>query len=572
MRKPERSDLLMAASLGLVGFLAACEAGATSSVGPPVDESAPIEIWLEETASRSGVDFRHRSGHESRYYMPESVSGGAGFFDADGDGDLDIYLLQSGSLVDPAKRLPGNQLYENLGDGTFRNITHGSGAEDDGYGMGLACGDYDNDGDTDLYVTNEGPDTLLRNDGSGRFEDVTAAAGLGQDGWGASTGFFDYDRDGDLDLFVVNYVDWSVETAIVCRGRMGEDFCSPGWYGAPDRDVLYRNNGDGTFTDVTESSGIGSDYGNGLAVLFGDFDSDGWPDIFVANDATPDILWINRHDGTFVNNASIAGCALGETGSATASMGVTAGDLDDDGDPDLMVCNFAHEEDSLFINDGGQFTHATTRAGLGSVSPHFTRFGMGWADLDNDGRLDLYQAAGRILRGRSSHGDNPYAEPNLLFRGLPGPRFREIRPRGGTRELLVAASRAAAFGDFDNDGGVDILVANMDDPPYLLRNVVPDRGGWITFRVIDEHGRDAEGATLSVRAGGKTITRDVRTAYSYLACNDPRVHVGLGSVARVDEVTVLWVDGATERFGPFDAGRIVTLRRGEGGARHSASR
>ncbi len=328
-------------------------------------------------------------------------------------------------------------------------------------------------------------------------------------------------------------------------------------------DVLYRNDGDGSFTDVTGRSGIGSAFGNGLGVTFGDFTGDGWLDIFVANDALPDQLWINQRDGTFVDDALRAGCAVGEGGWPKAGMGTTAGDLDDDGDLDLMVCNFRGETDSFYLNEDGLFIDATDRAGLGVISTGFTRFGIGWVEFDNDGQLDLYQANGRIMRERSRHGDDPYAEPNLLFRGTPGPRFEEVLPRGGTAELLVATSRAAAFGDFDNDGGVDILVANRDGRVHLLRNLIHNQGRWIKFRVLDAYGKDAEGVVVEARIGDRVSFRDVRTAFSYLACSDPRVHFGLGRATRVDEIIVHWLDGTIESFGPFDADQIVILRRGE---------
>jgi hypothetical protein len=560
--KVPRSRAVIASSL-IALLVVGCGGGADD---PPAvtDAGRPAtEIWFEEVALERGVDFRHRSGHRERFLMPESVSGGGGFFDADGDGDLDIYLIQSGSLIDPAQRLPGNQLYENLGDGTFRNITAESGAEDDAYGMGLACADYDNDGNVDLYITNEGANTLLRNEGGGRFADVTTDAGVGHEGWGSSAGFLDYDRDGFLDLFIVNYVNWSEGTEVDCFNTMGaQDYCGPLNYGAPGRDVLYHNNGDGTFVDVTERSGIGAAFGNGLGVVFGDFTGDGWLDIFVANDATPDQLWVNRQDGTFVDNALLAGCAVDlEGGVPKAGMGTAAGDLDNDGDLDLMVCNLVDETDSLYVNQGGFFTDMTARSGLAFVSRGFTRFGMGWVEFNNDGFLDLYQANGRIKYAPQRYSEDLFAEPNLVFRGMNGPRFEEIEPRGGTAELLAATSRAAAFGDFDNDGGTDILVANKDERVHLLRNVIPDRGHWITFRVIDKHGKTAEGVTLEARLEGRSLFRDARSTFSYLACSDPRVHFGLGVAGAVEEVVVHWLDGSTEKYGPFEAGQIVTLEQ-----------
>jgi len=569
VRKVHRSLAVTAAGL-IAALVVGCGGGAADPPGVENLARPATEIWFEEVGLERSVDFRHRSGHHGRFLMPESVSGGGGFFDADGDGDLDIYLVQSGSLIDSAARLPGNQLYENLGDGTFRDITAGSGAEDDAYGMGLACADYDNDGNVDLYITNEGANTLLRNEGGGRFTDVTTAAGVGHDGWGSSAGFFDYDRDGLLDLFVVNYVNWSEGSEIDCFNTMGaQDYCGPLNYGAPGRDVLYHNNGDGTFTDVTEPSGIGAAFGNGLGVVFGDFTGDRWLDVFVANDATPDQLWVNQQDGTFVDNALLACCAVDlEGGVPKAGMGTAAGDLDNDGDLDLMVCNLVDETDSLYLNQGRFFTDMTARSGLGFVSRGFTRFGMGWVEFNNDGYLDLYQANGRIKYAAQRYTDDLFAEPNLVFRGMSGPRFEEVEPRGGTAELLAATSRAAAFGDFDNDGGIDILVANKDERAHLLHNVIPDRGQWITFRVIDKHGKIAEGVTVEARLEGRSLFRDARSAFSYLACSDPRVHFGLGAAAAVDEVVVYWLDGSTESYGPFEAGQIVTVQQG---ARHQGS-
>lgn len=550
-------------SLGLVACVGGGgDDGAAEPVASKSTDGAP---WFEEVARSRGLQFDHRPGHHERHLMPEVPSGGGGLFDMDGDGDLDAYLIQSGSLTDASLRRPGNQLFENLGDGTFRNVTEGSGADDEGYGMGAACGDYDNDGDVDLYVTNYGRNTMLRNDGEGRFTDVTEQSHVGDDSWGASAGFLDYDRDGDLDLFVTNYVNWSEETELECYNQMGGlDYCSPLNYDAPAMDTLYRNEGDGTFTDVTEAAGINAGFGNGLGYVFGDFNGDGWLDIFVANDGLSDQLWVNQHDGTFIDEALIAGCAVDlEGGVPKAGMGVTAADLDGDGDLDLMVCNLTDETDSVYLNEGEYFTDVTARSGLGTVSRHFTRFGLGWVEFNNDGYLDLFQANGRVMRRAEVFSDDAFAEPNLVFRGMPGPRFDEVLPRGGTRELLVATSRAAAFGDVDQDGGLDILVVNRGGPAHLLRNVVPDRGNWIRIRVLEEHGRDAEGARVRVRFGEQTAWREVRAGFSYLACHDPAVHLGLGRETEVQEIEVHWVDGGTQSFGPFQGSRTVTLRRGD---------
>ena len=499
--------------------------------------------------------------------MPEAVSGGGGLFDMDGDGDLDAYLVQGGDVLDGSDR-PPNRLYENLGDGRFRDVTDGSGAADRGYGMGLACADYDDDGDVDLYVTNYGANRLLRNDGSGRFEDVTETAGVGDESWGASALFFDYDADGRLDLYVSNYVAWSPEKdSYTCENKLGsEDYCGPMTYDAPARDVLYRNEGDGRFREVTVEAGLNSRFGNGLGVVAGDYNDDGRLDLFVANDMNLDQLWINK-GGRFVDEALLAGCAVDmEGGQPKAGMGVTAGDIDGDGDLDLMVCNLVESSDSVFRNDGSFFTDVTAAVGLGSVSRGFTRFGMGWADFDNDGRLDLYQGNGRILRTLPAYVEaDLFAEPNLLFRAKPDGTFEEVAPRGGTDELLAGATRGVVFGDVDNDGGQDLIVINRDAETHLLINRAA-RGNWVGLDVQERAGGPAEGAVVRLRVGDRTLRRDVRSGYSYLTCNDPRVHFGLESADAVDSVEVTWVDGDREEFAGVSTGAYHQLRRGQGRA------
>jgi len=566
--------LVAARAAALVALLAgACG----RSAAPP---AAGGEPWFRETAREAGLVFEHRSGHRDAYYMPEIMGGGAALFDMDDDGDLDAYLVQSGSLVerDAVDRTGGasgaNRLFENDGAGRFSDVTAASGAGDRGYGMGAACADVDEDGDTDLYVTNLGRNTLLANQGGARFRDETERAGIGHEGWGASAGFLDADRDGDLDLFVTNYLEWSVETEIPCLNSQSRpDYCSPKNYGTPARDAFYLNQGDGRFVDASVSSGVAAQAGTGLGVGFGDFDGDGWQDVFVANDGMPDHLWRNLGGDAFENVAMAWGCGVDADGLAKAGMGVALADVDGDMDLDLVVCNLRGESDSLFLNGGGYFADRTASAGLAAVSTSFTRFGMALADLDNDGHLDLFQANGRVQRAGDGPGDgsagDPYAEANLLLRGDAEARFREVSPRGGTEAPLVATSRAAAFGDVDGDGATDVLVVNRDGPAHLLHNLTGRAGRdrrWILLRVLERSGRDALGAELAVEVDGRTVRRDVRAAYSYLASNDPRVHLGLGAAGRVEAVRVRWVDGEEERFGPFEANRTHVLRRGAGAA------
>jgi hypothetical protein len=509
-----------------------------------------------------GLAFDHDSGHRDKYLFPEISCGGAALFDMDGDGDLDAYCIQAGNILDPPERRPPNRLFRNDGTGRFEDVTATSGAGDRGYGMGAATGDYDNDGDVDLCITNVGANVLLRNEGQGRFTDVTDAANVGNTGWGASAAFLDIDLDGDLDLFVVNYIRWSPETERECSAMTGErDYCEPAGYKSPTASVLYRNNGDGTFADISAASGIAAARGNGLGVVHGDFNGDGRPDIYVANDDTPNHLWIQKSDGTFKEAALLGGCAVDESGEAKAGMGVSAIDFDDDGDEDLLVGNLTNESSSFYRNEGDFFIDNTAQTGLGVASRSFTRFGMALADFNNDGWLDLYNANGRVRKQEKTYSDDPFAEPNQLFQGSEQGRLVEAAPAGGTASPLIATSRGAAFGDVNNDGGVDILVINRDGPAHLLINIARNRGHWIMFRILDEHGRDAHGSVVSLRLGGRTLRRRVSTAYSYCSANDPRVHVGLGTTTVAESVTVRWANGAVQTFGDLAADQVVTLRR-----------
>ena len=542
--------------------LTLCLALSGCSENSPDKAAVAAPPWFEEQAERRGLAFQHQSGHSVRYQLPEIVGGGAALADLDGDGDLDAYLVQSGKLF--AADGPGNQLFFNVGDGHFEEAAGGGGAGDKGYGMGVTAGDYDNDGDIDLYVTNVGPNVLLRNVGNGAFEDVSSIAGVDDPGWGTAAVFLDLDIDGDLDLFVVNYVDWSLETEQDCLGETTGliEYCAPNNYAAPAADLLYRNNGDGTFTDVSEKAGMSAAFGNGLGVIGADFDGDGLTDIFVANDALMNQLWLNRGDLRFDDEAAIWGCAVDGYGLAKAGMGVAAADQDNDGDTDLLVVNLAGQTDSFFRNAGSYFVDATVAVGLTTRTKRYTRFGVAMADFDNDARLDLYEANGAISRSPEATSDDDYAEPNVLLQGLVGERFRQIEPLGGTARPLVHTSRGLAIGDIDNDGGLDLLIVNRDGPANLLMNQISGRGQWIRFEVLTRDGHDAHGATVSADVGALRVQRDVQTAGSYLASNDPRVHFGLGSESSVRNVVVRWPGETLEKFGDFESGATVTLQQG----------
>ncbi|MEE8523282.1 MAG: FG-GAP-like repeat-containing protein [Thermoanaerobaculia bacterium] len=556
-------------------LLAACAA-------PPPGTEAPVQTgpaWFEDVAATAGPVFEYVSGHRERHLFPEIMGGGVALFDLEGDGDLDIYFVQGGSLHEDGER-PGNRLWLNTGDGlVFEDVSEGSGAADTGYGMGVAAGDVDGDGDVDLYVTNVGANVLLLNDSAGdgvRFADVTESAGVGDTGWGTSAAFLDVDGDGDLDLYVVNYVVWSRGGDLECFSRSGQpDYCSPVSFNAPQPDVLYRNDGLGAdgvprFTDVSIEAGLRTAFGNGLGLVWGDFDGDGRYDVFVANDQIENQFWHNRSGEAGGFKASIfkdlameVGCAVDENGRAKAGMGTVAGDLDDDGDLDLLVVNLQAQSDSFFRNQGAYFLDDTPRVGLGSVSRPYTRFGVGWIDFDNDGWPDVYQANGRVTLPEQVAADratDPFAEVNVLLRGTSSGRFEEVAPAGGTAEALAATSRAAAFGDLDDDGGVDVVVVNRDATAHLLRNVAPGRGHWVRFRVLDRQGSDALGAALTLKIGERTVRRDVRVAYSYCASNDPRVHVGLGDETVARDVRVTWPDGRVEELGDFEVDRDHVIR------------
>jgi hypothetical protein len=533
------------------------------------DPAAPA-AWFVEEAQARGLTFVHDSGARGEHLMPEIMCGGAALFDMDGDGDLDAYLVQSGALKDAPEQRAPNQLFANSGSGIFTDVTEGSGADDRGIGMGVACGDADNDGDVDLFVANFGADVLLSNAGGGKFIDATARAGVADTGWSSSAAFLDADLDGDLDLWVCRYLNWLPAAEHPCVSDGGTaDYCDPQVYQAPALSSFFRNRGDGSYDDATRSAGIDQAATSlGLACL--DVDGDGWLDVFVANDGMPNQLWRNQAGERFEETGLRDGCALDLDGVAKAGMGVAAADADHDGDTDLLVCNLENESESLFENRGGHFFDRTAAAKLRAVSRTFTRFGVGWQDFDADGLLDLYVANGRVERRHPPLADDAYAEPNLLLRGVPGGQYEEVLPRGGTAAPLITTSRAAAFGDVDGDGAVDVLVVNRDGPAHLLMNRAPSRGHWLSLRLLDERGDDALHARLTAIVGDRRLTREVRTAYSYQSSSTPWLHLGLGAATRVERIEVRWPDGAVEDFGPYDADRMVKLVRGVPRARHAA--
>lgn len=510
-----------------------------------------------ERASEAGLDFVHQSGATGEYNYPELLVGGGALLDYDDDGLLDIYLVQSGPVpgsagnMSPAADRPGNRLFRNLGNGAFEDVTDAAGVGDTGYGAGATVADVDRDGLVDLYVTNVGPNRLYRNLGDGVFEDVTERAGVGDPAWSSGSVFFDYDGDLDLDLFVANYVVWSANRERPCLGPNGlRNYCNPAEY-APAPDTLYRNDGGGRFTDVSEAAGIRSVAGPGLGVVAADLDGDDLVDLYVANDQAVNHLWLSRGDGAFREDALTRGAALNELGQPEAGMGIAVADPDGDGDLDLFLTHLSGETNTFYRNDGGGFFQdVTDEAQLGGVSQPYTGFGTSWFDFDGDGILDLFIANGKVTPGDTAAFD--YREPNQLLRGTPSGRYEDVSGRAGAALKLLEVSRGAAFGDLDNDGDVDIVVVNNEGPARLLRNEVGNAAFWL---IVDLCGggildRSAIGSRVTVRGGGRSWIRDVRPARSFAAANDPRVHFAFGDIPGVDHIRVDWSHGGvTERSG-----------------------
>jgi len=515
------------------------------------------KAWFVNEAAERGLDFVWESGQGDFPYNPEIVSGGVALLDVDGDDDLDIYMVQGGSVVNSKQKEYSNQLFINDGTGNFTNGTLKSGAGDTHFGTGVSTGDYDNDGDVDLYITNVEGNVLLQNDGKGHFKNVTTFAGVGETRWGASSAFFDMDNDGDLDLYVANYIDWTPATERECPAQTGLlDYCHPQSYRAPAKDTLYRNNGDGTFANVSEQSGIHAVWGNGLGVVVGDVNEDGFLDVFVANDEMNNQLWLNQGDGTFIDDAIVSGVAVDANGEPKAGMGTDFADVNDDGLLDLIVVNLSGETDSLFINKGGWFTDGTPKSGLSSISRPYTRFGTGFRDLNNDGFLDLYMSNGKVQIPVGETADDPYAEQNVLIKGLPNGRFQEV-PFVGP----VHTSRGIAYGDVNSDGSMDIVVLNRDAPAYLLINQNPEGGGFVILRLRNEHGSPAQDAVVRFTLNDRRVRREVRSGGGYCSAQDPALHIGIGNASSISEVEITWSDGSKQRIEDLRLGDARTVRK-----------
>jgi enediyne biosynthesis protein E4 len=545
----------MSRSLALLLLLAGCSSRQQN-------ESPPPELFREP---ETGLHFTHHSGASGKFYMNEIMGAGVALFDYDNDGDLDVFFVDSHGEC----KLFRNEL---IPSGTlhFTDVTASSGIAFRGYGMGVATGDYNNDGFEDLLITGYNKRALYRNNGNGTFSPVDFPQPPGV--WSTSASFFDYDRDGRLDLVILSYVNFSEGANKACYAPTGEpDYCTPRAY-APVSARLYHNDGGDRFSDVTDKSGINRALGPGLGVAAADLNGDGWPDLFVANDTAPNHIWINQRNGTFKEAGLESGAAYGEDGLAKAGMGVAIGDFDGDGKEDLFVVNLMREGATLYrqqtVSPQGvpMFLDVTRQSGLYTITYPFTGFGTGWLDFDNDGRLDLFIANGAVTLREEQRGQPaPFKEKNLLIHNEGG-KFTDVTARAGRVFQLLEVTRGAAFGDIDNDGRMDIVITNNNGPARLLLNNAP-KAGWLEVRLqgSGKVNRDALGALVTLyRDGLPNLVRRVHTDSSYCSASDPRVHFGLGGKPVIRAIEVAWPDGSIERWNAPAAHRMLTLVRGTG--------
>jgi hypothetical protein len=542
--------------------------------------------WFIDATTDTHLDFVHVNGMTGQFYYPEIIAPGVALLDYDNDDDLDVFLVQGGRLdrraeggdpPAPGLRLGGRLFRNDLerrADGSrvvrFTDVTEASRIKATQYSMGTAVGDFDNDGCVDLYVTALGRNQLFRNQCDGTFTDF-ATAGVNDVGWSVSAAFLDFDRDGWLDLYVGHYLNWDPSINTPCLGPSGTRvYCAPAVY-VPQQSQLFRNQRDGTFTNVTAAAGMAAQFGPALGVTTADFNGDGWMDFYVANDGHENQLWINQHDGTFKDLALIAGAAWSDPGKPKAGMGVDAGDFDDDGDDDVFVTNLSGEGHDLYVNDGsGNFEPRNASSGIKHPSLPFTGFGTAWVDIDNDGALDILTVNGTVQRIDALVRDKdplPLRQRKQLFRNLGSGRFEDLTSRAGSVFERADVGRGAAFGDIDNDGDTDVIVGNNNGPAQVLLNTMGNRGHWIGLRLAaagtSRHTRDMLGARAEViRNGLPTHVRRARADGSFASANDSRVLVGLGTSTEPALVRVTWPDGRIEEWPGVPIDRYTTLVEG----------
>ena len=502
--------------------------------------------------TKSGVDFKHTDGKSEKRLFNEFLGSGGGFFDYDNDGDLDIYLVNGASqIASPDKNPSTNALYRNNGDGSFSNVTELTGTGSTSYGTGCTVGDYDNDGDLDLYIANFGPNVLYQNSGKGTFIDVSMQSGVANSQWGTSCAFADVDNDGNLDLYITNYADYAVKNDKKCYVRGIWQYCGPRSY-PPDTDIFYHNNGNGIFTDLTEKSGfLDVPACHGLGVAFGDYDNDGDQDLYVANDQDPNFLFQNQGSGKFEETALLSGVSYSDMGKEEAGMGTIFGDYDNDGLLDLTVSNFQKETNTLYHNEGsGFFADVTTLAGIGEITYSYLGWGIAFFDYNNDGYKDIFVANGHVLDNITDiDRSTTYPQRNLLFRNLGDGTFEDVSNQSGSGLTLQKVSRTVALGDYDNDGDLDILVTNWNQTADLLRNEGGNLNNWIQINVVGtKSNKSGIGTRIKLVAGNLKQYQEVQSGGSYLAFSDLRTHFGVGNAKRIDLVEILWPSGHIDKY------------------------
>jgi hypothetical protein len=524
---------------------------------------------FQNIATTAGLDFIHTNGASPDKHLAEIMGSGGLFFDYDNDGWIDVFVVDGGSLAD--RQVAGrarHRLFRNRQNGAFEDVTSKSRISHSQYGMGACAADYDNDGFDDLYITNVGPNVLYHNNGDGTFDDVTQKAGVGAPLWSTSCAFADFDNDGRVDLFITNYVDATVDNNKFCGDptRRLRSYCHPLNY-KPLPSVLYHNNGNGTFSDASAQSGIGTYRGNGLGVVVADYDDDGWPDVFVANDTTPNFLFHNEGKGVFREVGLLAGVAVANNGKPKAGMGTDFGDYDGDGLLDLVVTNHEFESTSLFRNlGGGLFAESTVESGTGPTTLPYVGFGTVFLDYDNDARLDLAIVNGHVVDNTAQfRPSSKYAQPRFLFRNTGNRRFADVTRSAGPGFAVEKVGRTLVAGDIDNDGDLDLLVTNTGQAADLLRNDGGNRGAAVLIRLVGKRSnRDGIGAKLQIKTGTTTQLRYVKAGSSYLGQNDMRMHVGVGDATLIDRLEVRWPSGQVDTAARVPVNSIITVVEGEG--------